>query len=446
MNAIRFRILLVFLAAMVCASVAMSQTYLLRWSTMSNGGRPSSGTGYASNATVAQPVTGKSTGTGYQGYWGFWNGWSTHDVGAIAIKVPTGTLDSGTVIVPACSVYNYGINAESYTVRMRLGAPSFGPMSKSQEAKGPIVNGKRPGVKGQAAPSGSDAPFHDKTVSVSAHASGTPLYVTFPPCTLRVAGTHPVCCSTQLAADEVRANDKFVSSITVVSPIQDVRCRILLAPSGTVDSGTSVTPACSTENLSTNATLTYTVRMRIGSGYDTFATVTNQAPGAKTRVTFPTWKALPRGTLTVKCSTQLAGDGNPANDWKSGSVFVRVHDVAVDTILVPLGRVDSGAVRTPQAQVHNYGNVTDTFKTILSITPAYADTKTVILAGSGTTTLSFKSWTAKPRGSQTVKCTTVLATDKRSSNNVKRGTVTVRVADAGVLSIELPVPGATYDS
>ena len=47
----------------------------------------------------------------------------------------------------------------------------------------------------------------------------------------------------------------------------DVGCTRIIAPAGSVDSGASVTPACSTYNYGT-ITVSYTVRMKIGAGYD----------------------------------------------------------------------------------------------------------------------------------------------------------------------------------
>jgi hypothetical protein len=101
----------------------------------------------------------------------------------------------------------------------------------------------------------------------------------------------------------------------------DVTVSSLLAPAGMMDSGTSVTPACSVANVGQN-TESYTVRMKIGSGYNQTASVSNHPAGTKVYVTFPSWTATPVGTIAVSCSTQLTGDGNNANDKKTGTVTV----------------------------------------------------------------------------------------------------------------------------
>ncbi len=54
-----------------------SAQYLIPWQSCNSGGAPGTGTGYALNGSVGQPVQGTGTGTGgvgpgYRGYWGFW--------------------------------------------------------------------------------------------------------------------------------------------------------------------------------------------------------------------------------------------------------------------------------------------------------------------------------------------------------------------------------------
>jgi len=72
----------------------------------------------------------------------------------------------------------------------------------------------------------------------------------------------------------------------------NVGCTRILAPTGGIDSGASVTPACSVYNYGiVNAT--YTVRMKIGSTYSDSATVTNHAVGTRVYVTFANWTAIP---------------------------------------------------------------------------------------------------------------------------------------------------------
>ncbi len=103
------------------------------------------------------------------------------DVGCTKLIAPAGLVDSGSTIVPACSVYNYGSQAVSYVVRMKV----------------------------------NDG--YDDTASVTAHAAGTYAYVEFPSWTATLLGTFSVSCSTELTGDTAPGNDAAYDSVTVRS-------------------------------------------------------------------------------------------------------------------------------------------------------------------------------------------------------------------------------------
>ena len=226
-----------------------------------------------------------------------------HDVGCTKILVPTGIMDSGTIVTPACSVYNFGTASESYTVRMKIGAA------------------------------------YNETALVSVHAAGTYVHVTFATWTAMPTGNLVVTCSTELATDLVSANNKATDSVQVQpTAVHDVGCTRILAPASDVDSGSSVTPACSLYNFGTGAE-SYSVRMRIGSFYDTIAAVTNHAAGARIYVTFPVWSVQQApGSYRARCSTELATDLVPTNNKTTGSVRVQ-----------PLTGMEEGLLGLPRA-------------------------------------------------------------------------------------------------
>jgi hypothetical protein len=108
---------------------------------------------------------------------------SRHDVGVVSIASPPAAVESGTVVTPACTVYNYGSVSESYDVRMAIG------------------------------------PGYDTIVAVAGHAAGTKLTVAFPSWTVNYPlGFYAVTCSTRLAADTFRANDRRQDSVEVSPP------------------------------------------------------------------------------------------------------------------------------------------------------------------------------------------------------------------------------------
>jgi hypothetical protein len=106
-----------------------------------------------------------------------------NDVGCTRIQAPNGVIDSGTVVVPACSVYNYGKATVSYSLRMKIDN------------------------------------FYNEIGSIIDHTPGTRRLVQFPAWTANQPGFYPVSCSTELFADEHTSNDKRTDSARVFNPL-----------------------------------------------------------------------------------------------------------------------------------------------------------------------------------------------------------------------------------
>jgi hypothetical protein len=93
-------------------------------------------------------------------------------------------VDSGSVVVPACTVYNYGTFTETYNVRMRVGSG------------------------------------YDTVVTVTSHAAGVKLAVTFPLWNVNwPLGEYAVTCSTRLGGDVFPLNDRRQDSVRVIPPV-----------------------------------------------------------------------------------------------------------------------------------------------------------------------------------------------------------------------------------
>ena len=219
------------------------------------------------------------------------------DVSCAWLGAPSGTLDSGSVVTPVCSVYNNGPVTETYQVRMRIGAG------------------------------------YDRSLTVTSHAPGTMQCISFPSWTATSRGLSVVTCSTELSGDRVSTNNRASDSVTV--SVKDVGCSRVAMPA-TVDSGAVVTPACTLYNHGTT-TEDYSVRMRIGTGYADSAAVTGHAPGASVRVTFPDWIATQIGSVPVTCSTELAVDMVNANDRQTDNIYVTTDTIWVPEPSPPLG-------------------------------------------------------------------------------------------------------------
>jgi len=325
------------------------------------------------------------------------------DVGVTRILAPTGSVDSGAAVTPACSVYNYGNATEaSYDVSMKVGS-------------------------------------YSGTATVTNHASHTYVYTTFADWTPTTRGTSSVACSTRLYGDTNTGNDKQTDSVTV--NVRDMSVSHLLAPVGAYDSGMVVTPSCSVSNYGT-AAAQCSVRMKVAT-YNQ-AIFVDQAAGTRVHYTFPDWNVGARGTYTATCSTEYATDMKGSNDKVSRTVTVNVPDVGVSVLLAPGGTIPKDTVVTPACSVYNYGSTTPLNYTVrMRIGTVYE--KTLIVAGhlpGNRRYCTFPPWTAV-EGTWTVTCSTELTGDVRPENNAKTGQVIVKSGQpppGGGWTLKMPMP------
>jgi len=328
------------------------------------------------------------------------------DAAARAVLAPMGTIDSGTVVAPVCSVANLGARQELIPVYLRIGA-------------------------GYA---------ETRTKLLTPGAEDT---VGFPAWTATPLGTFTVTCSTGLAGDTFPVNDTVRTTVQVVAAV-DAELTAILTPAGTVDSGALVIPSVTVTNLGTR-TENIPVRLTITGGYADTVTVT-VAPEETTVVIFSDWIAQPVGLLAVRCSTALTGDENPANDTANGWVQVTtVIDAATVAILAPTDTVDSGTVVTPRARVANLGGNSADIPVRMQIGDGYADTVTVAVAAGETATVTFSDWVATPLGIQPVRCSTMLAGDTINGNDLKTDSVTV-IAHRDAYAVAILAPSGAVDS
>ncbi len=209
-------------------------------------------------------------------------------------------------------------------------------------------------------------------------------------------------------------------------PIEhDVAVTQVLAPSGNVDSAETVVPACSVYNYGEHVE-TYPVRIRIGTQFDTVATVTDHQPGTARYIEFPVWTAAERGQLAVTCTTELAGDDIPQNDEATGMVTVFVYDLAVTAILAPVDSVDSASTVVPAAVVENKGTMADMAEVRFHIGDDYTDSVDVPLQPGRCDTAYFEPWVPFELGTFAVRCTVSgIRGEQVPENNLLAGTVRV---------------------
>jgi hypothetical protein len=212
----------------------------------------------------------------------------------------------------------------------------------------------------------------------------------------------------------------------------DVGVTGIVAPADTVDSGTVVTPRAWVRNFGTTLA-TFPATMLIGSSYANTQTVTSLAPGDSVAVSFADWTAAPRGTRAVRCSTDLTGDQNAANDTLSGAVTVRVRDVGIVGIIRPVGSYGPREIVTPTVTIRNYGSVPADFAVWMLLTDPnginrYAESTSIadLDPANNVTVEAFRPCTLRVLGDWAVKCSAALAGDAHLENNVLAGGFAVR--------------------
>jgi len=206
-----------------------------------------------------------------------------HDVGVTRLIGPSGSYDSGTVFVPACSLRNYGANVETYPVRMRIGDG------------------------------------YDTTVTVTNHQPNTLVYLEFPEWTALARGDNTVTCTAELADDDIPSNDVKTGTATV--HVYDVAVTAILAPSDSVDSGAPIVPMAEVRNLGTTPDMAK-VHFYIGNFYQDSVNVPLQ-PGRTDTAVLRAWVPEQLGAFTVRCtSATLRAEMVPVNNLLTGEVRV----------------------------------------------------------------------------------------------------------------------------
>ena len=304
-------------------------------------------------------------------------------------------------------------------------------------------------------------PYGDTIQVFDGPAPGQSATISFRPWAAHPTGQVQVRCSIEVQGDTIPSNDFQTDTVQVI-PI-DVGCRRIVAPAGTIDSGTNVVPVARFKNLGTT-TKTFPVWFRIETAartavaapggavkkttrslmltgpshpamagpllqiYEDSDTIT-LAPQESVNVSFNSWLAAPQDTYLMKAFSAILDDG-PANDTIRAQLIVRRprHDVGVAAILAPADTVDSGAVITPHAVISNFGGARDSFRIRFTIGSFFTRETVMVLPVGSTDTAEFAQWTANQVGTHTVRCSTMLAGDSNPANNLVQRQVVVKPA------------------
>ena len=211
------------------------------------------------------------------------------DVTCDLITAPAGVVDSGSLVIPACRVYNAGSRPETYRVRMRIGSQ------------------------------------YEDSVLVTDHQPGTYQSVGFHDWVALTRGRFSISCSTLLALDQEPGNDRISGNLVV--RVRDVGATAITAPVGVYPLGSIILPGATWHNYgNTAATFRAFVRLdnaATGRSYQRLLDIVGLGPDSDTCPDgFSPCTLDAGGRWTVRCSTYLPYDVKPGNDVIAGSCAV----------------------------------------------------------------------------------------------------------------------------
>jgi hypothetical protein len=325
------------------------------------------------------------------------------DVGTACIVSPIGEPDSGTVATPACSLYNYGGQSETYKVRLRIGS-------------------------------------YEDSVVVSDHAAGTGRLVVFPDWTATARGWQSVRCSTMLDRDRNSGND--MQSCSVFVRVIDAAPVEILSPAEIISRG-EVRPRVRLVNWG-NEAASVPARFEIlgdtGRVY-VDSIIVAVGPGDTAEAEFPPWTAQ-SGIYVGACSTASAGDMQPGNDTMRCRFRVVRVDAAALAIRFPLDTISEGRIE-PRVLVANYGDDPATFYAHFMCkrqgSVVYCDSEFVSLDSMSEKEVTFREWKAGP-GDYSLLATVALGDDSNPHNDSVSAAVHVESLDSRHWTERAPVP------
>ena len=221
--------------------------------------------------------------------------------------------------------------------------------------------------------------------------------------------------------------------------VRDIGVERIERPQGVIDSGKVVTPTARICNYGDSTETEVQVWFRIDT-VRSEQVIAEIPPGDTLSVEFDSLLANERGWRMMSCSTALTGDINPDNNAVFDSFFVCVRDVAVESIIEPVGVLPLDTV-WPKARIRNRGNVVAECATRFWITCGaslvYADTLVDTLDPNSTLNLEFEFWLGEP-GLYSVHCSTAYDGDMRPENDTSLAWFQLARPDIGITQIIWP--------
>ena len=252
--------------------------------------------------------------------------------------------------------------------------------------------------------------------------------VTFTNAWLAREGIYQVKAFTTLEEDMDLTNDTiFMRTQVVFSEVNDVAVTQILNPTGTLAPGT-VIPQAVVANYGTSDE-TFSVNFDIILHNTTVYSDTQivfLARNGSTTIDFAPWDATSDIYQSVVTAT-IDNDIDPTNNTLTDmfEVVTYYHDVGVTQIFNPIGELIEFTTVQPQAQVDNFGDLTENFTAKFYIAQGYEDSLAVTLNAGESRTITFSDWLPTEIGTYATKCSTALIGDEDPANDFINDSVMV---------------------
>jgi PKD repeat protein len=152
-----------------------------------------------------------------------------------------------------------------------------------------------------------------------------------------------------------------------------------------------------------------------------------------------TTTGVAQGTYTVNATVTVSGDGDPSDNWKTATILLVAHDVAVTSISVRPDSAIPGDIVYINVTVANTGASDEVANITIRYDTKYIDSQNVTLLVGENKNVPF-SWntTGVAQGTYTVNATVTVSGDGDPSDNWKTATILISVHDVAILSITAP--------
>jgi PKD repeat protein len=148
---------------------------------------------------------------------------------------------------------------------------------------------------------------------------------------------------------------------------------------------------------------------------------------------------IAQDVYTVNATVTVSGDEDPSDNWKTATILIVAHDVAVTSILVTPDSVIPGAIVYINVTVANIGANNETANVTVYYDSTYLDSQNVtLLVGENKTALLTWNTTDIVTDTYTVNATATVSGDGDPSDNWKTATIIISVHDVAILSIAAP--------